>query len=154
AHIDGEQAWLASAGQLGVSCLPLQRERPLPLQALMPGTADNGEGLDVWLADPLVTELAERALGRPFDPVPPAQWLLRAGQTEWNLAQFDLSLSSGARRGQRWRRAWRQFRSAPQWRAARWGLVALLVAQLFGLNMAAWQERQSLQAKQAAVRDT
>ena len=27
--------------------------------------------------------------------------LLRAAQSDWNLAQFDLSLSSGARRGQR-----------------------------------------------------
>ena len=157
AHIDGEEAWLASAGALGVSCLPLLRDRPLPLQALMPGAGENlgtTDNLDVWLADPAVTELAERAIGHPFDPVPPAQWLLRAGQTDWNLAQFDLSLSSGARRGQRWRRAWRQFRSAPQWRAARWGLGALVAVQLLGLNVAAWQERQSLQAKQDAVRDT
>jgi general secretion pathway protein L len=160
AHIDGEQVWLASASLLGVSCVPLREDQPLPLEALLPGVNGNGhdlratDALDVWLADPLVAELAERALQRPFDPVPPAQWLLRAGQTDWNLAQFDLSLSSGARRGQRWRRAWRQFRSGPQWRAARWGLAALVAAQLVGLNLVAWQERQGLQEKQAAVRDT
>ena len=160
AHIDGNQVWLASASVLGVSNVPLQDGQPLPLDALLPGANGNGnelratDALDVWLADPLVSELAERVLQRPFDPVPPAQWLLRAGQTDWNLAQFDLSLSSGARRGQRWRRAWRQFRSAPQWRAARWGLAALLAAQLLGLNLVAWQERQSLQAKQDAVRNT
>jgi general secretion pathway protein L len=158
AHIDGDQAWLASASLLGVSCVPLRGDQPLPLDALLPGANANDlratDALDVWLADPLVAELAERALQRPFDPVPPARWLLRAGQSDWNLAQFDLSLSSGARRGQRWRRAWRQFRSGPQWRAARWGLAALVAAQLFGLNLTAWQERQSLRDKQDAVRTT
>src|SRR5690606_24502602 len=106
----------------------------------------NLRSLDIWLADPLVNELAERVLQRHFDPVAPEQWLLRAGQTDWNLAQFDLSLSSNARRSQRLRRAWREFRGAPAWRPARWGLVALVAAQLFGLNVAAWQEGNSLQA--------
>lgn len=158
AHIDGQLAWLASASPLGVSCVPLlEGAGSVPLSALVPGAgegADNLRSLDTWLADPLVSELAERAMQRHFDPVPPEQWLLRAGQSDWNLAQFDLSLSSNARRSQRLRRAWRQFRSAPAWRPARWGLVALVAAQLFGLNVAAWQESSGLQAKQAAVRDT
>lgn len=158
AHIDGQEAWLASASPLGVSCLPLMEGAGAPpLAALIPGATEGPENLrslDIWLADPLVNELAERVLQRHFDPVSPEQWLLRAGQTDWNLAQFDLSLSSNARRSQRLRRAWREFRSAPAWRPARWGLVALVVAQLFGLNVAAWQESSSLQAKQAAVRDT
>lgn len=158
AHIDGQQAWLASASPLGVSCVPLLEGAGVPpLSALIPG-ADEGQdgarGLDVWLADPLVVELAARVLQRHIDPVSPDQWLLRAGQTDWNLAQFDLSLSSNARRSQRLRRAWREFRAAPAWRPARWGLVALLLVQLIGLNLVAWQEGRSLLAKQTAARDT
>ncbi len=158
AHIDDQQAWLASASPLGVSCVPLQEGTgALPLSALIPGATDHqsaARSLDVWLADPLVAELAERVLQRHVDPVAPEQWLLRAGQTDWNLAQFDLSLSSNARRSQRLRRTWRQFRSAPAWRPARWGLAALLVAQLIGLNLVAWQEERSLRAKQDAARQT
>ncbi|MBX3609733.1 MAG: hypothetical protein KF871_07515 [Hydrogenophaga sp.] len=158
AHIDGQQTWLASATPLGVSCIPLGEAAVTPpIDALIPGAGDDSSvarSLDVWLADPLVLELAEQALGRHLDPILPAQWLLRAGQTDWNLAQFDLSLSSNARRSQRLRRSWRQFRSAPHWRAARWGLVALLAAQLLGLNLVAWQERHSLRAKTDAVRTT
>ena len=158
AHIDGQQTWLASASPLGVSCLPLSEGMGTPpLSALIPGADDQqtpARSLDVWLADPMVLELAEQVLGRHLDPVLPAQWLLRAGQSDWNLAQFDLSLSSNARRSQRLRRGWRQFRSAPHWRAARWGLAALLLAQLAGLNLVAWQERRSLQEKEAAVRET
>ena len=97
---------------------------------------------------------AEQALDRRLAPVPLHNWLLRVAQSDWNLAQFDLSLSSGARRGQRLRQALRQFRTAPAWRPARWGLAALLVAQLLGLNVAAWQERSSLDAKRQAVRQT
>ena len=39
-------------------------------------------------------------------------------------------------------------------RAARWGAGLLAAAHLVGLNAWAWQERQSLSAKQAAVRST
>ena len=48
----------------------------------------------------------------------------------------------------RWRQRldalWRQ----PQWRPARWGLLALLLAQLLGLNAWAWMTRQQWQAQQ------
>src|SRR5690606_2993087 len=44
------------------------------------------------------------------------------------------------------------FVRAPQWRAARWALGVLVVAQLVGLNAWAWKERQALAAKQIAVR--
>ncbi len=166
AHHEGEQAWLGSASLLGVSCLPLRDPAAgtagggvaqAVVHALMPpGSELPGEPgeFDVWLADPGVAELAERVLQRRFELVARPAWLLRCAQSEWNLAQFDLSLSAGARRSQRLRRAIRQWRSAPAWRPARWGLAALLGAQLLGLNAAAWHERSALTAKQQAIQQT
>ena len=113
AHDSGGHAWLGSASAEGVRCLPLAAV----------GTdhtaADATEAQ--WLADPAVAAAAEQALDRRLAPVPLHDWLLRVAQSDWNLAQFDLSLSSGARRGQRLRQALRQFRTAPAWRPARWG---------------------------------
>ena len=93
-------------------------------------------------------------LQQRFELVARPAWLLRCAQSDWNLAQFDLSLSAGVRRSQRLRRTLRQWRSAPAWRPARWGLAALVGAQLLGLNAAAWHERSLLSAKQEAVQQT
>lgn len=146
AHNDGGHAWLASASAEGVRCLPLA--------AIGPDRAGADTAEAQWLADPAVAAPAEQALDRRLTPLPLHDGLLRAAQSDWNLAQFDLSLSSGARRGQRLRQALRQFRTAPAWRPARWGLAALLVAQLLGLNVAAWHERRALDDRRQAVRQT
>jgi general secretion pathway protein L len=106
------------------------------------------------LADPAVASRAERAFNQRFELVPRPSWLLQCAQSDWNLAQFDLSLSAGARRGQRLRQTVRRLRSAPVWKPARWGFGALVAVQLLGLNMAAWSERNSLSAKQQAVTQT
>ncbi len=158
-HADGDQVWLCSASVLGVSCVPLPDglSSPPPMGALLPAGNDPASpagSFDTWMADPALAAMAEGLFNRRFEPVAPSAWLLRAGQTDWNLAQFDLSLSSKARRTQRFKRLWRDFRRAPAWRAARWGLAAMVAVQIAGLNAAAWQERSSLQAKQQAVRDT
>lgn len=164
AYNENGQIWLGSAGLLGVSCTPL-RETPLGhgtaadmvVTALMPPASDApgepGE-FDVWLADPSVAGRAEQVLQQRFELVSPPAWLLRCAQSDWNLAQFDLSLSAGARRSQRLKRSFRQWRNAPAWRPARWGLAALLGVQLVGLNATAWHERNALGAKQQAVTQT
>lgn len=164
AHGETGEAWLGSSSVLGVSCTPLLEAASgaggsasvAAITALMPPSpeAPMEAEYDIWLADPGVSALAERVLGRRFELVAQPQWLLRCSQSEWNLAQFDLSLSANARRGQRLRRSFRQWRSAPAWRPARWGLAALVGVQLVGLNAAAWSENSALQAKQAAVRQT
>ena len=150
AHLEEGRGWLASASALGVSCLPLQ-----------PGVAAATEWLQVadgpsappaqWLAEPAATALAEAHLDRRFELLTVQAWLLHSAQSAWNLAQFDLSLSPSARRGQRLRYGLREWRSAPGWRAARWGLAALALVQLVGLNASAWQERRALQAKKEAL---
>ncbi|WP_372659313.1 type II secretion system protein GspL [Hydrogenophaga sp.] len=171
AHEASDQAWLATASVFGVSLTPLRENvssrsgestlssllptasGALPSRAIAPVVAAAG-GADRYLADPSVVALAEHALNENFEPLPLADWLLRCAQSDWNLAQFDFSLSSGARRGQRWRQLFRQLRSAPAWRPARWGLTALVAVQLAGLNAAAWHERGALKAKEQAIQQT
>ncbi|MFN3377671.1 MAG: type II secretion system protein GspL [Burkholderiaceae bacterium] len=105
-------------------------------------------------AEPAVAAQAERLLGQPVRLQSQDERLMAAARGRWDLAQFELASSAQ-------RRAMRQvagvassFLYAPQWRAARWGVCAFVAAHLVGLNAWAWQERQSLQAKQAAVRAT
>lgn len=166
AHDEGNQAWLASASPLGVRCTPLEDGGQSGLGESAFGGLSTAAGSIAnellnadpaatrLLADPAVAGLAERAFNQRFDLVAKPVWLLQCAQSDWNLAQFDLSLSVGARRGQRLRQALRRLRSAPDWRPARWGLGALLAVQLLGLNLAAWTERNSLNTKQQAVTQT
>jgi general secretion pathway protein L len=156
AHHQAGRPWLASASALGVVCTPLQpgSAGAAALVLPTPGDTETPDGDTQWLAEPAAAAEAEQLLGQRFELVALPAWLLRCAQSEWNLAQFDLSLSSTARRGQRLRQTLRQWRSAPAWRPARWGLAALLVVQLVGLNTAAWQERRVLAAKQQALGQT
>jgi general secretion pathway protein L len=151
AHHQSGQAWLASASALGVSCTRLGPQSAAALAGV--SAAAGAEPVPMrWLADPATAAMAEQCLDQRFELMTQPNWLLRCAQSEWNLAQFDLSLSNSARRGQRWRQTWRQWRTAPAWKAARWGLLALIAVQIIGVNAAAWQERRTLQAKQAALR--
>jgi general secretion pathway protein L len=150
AHNQSGQAWVASANAQGVACITLTPHIGAALTGLSPsGAADAAPA--VWLAEPAVAALAEQCLDQRFALLTLPNWLLRNAQSTWNLAQFDLSLSTSARRGQRWRQTWRQWRSAPAWSAARWGLGALVAAQLIGVNAAAWQEKRSLETKKQAL---
>ena len=158
AHPEGDQVWLASASPLGVRCTPLDDGSG---ESALAGLATAAHGLlpadpdrSRWLADPAVAGLAEQVFSQRFDLIAKSAWLLQCAQSDWNLAQFDFSLSAGARRGQRLRQTLRRLRSAPDWRAARRGLGALVAVQLLGLNLAAWSERNSLSAKQQAVTQT
>ena len=158
AHDEGNQAWLASASAQGVACTPLPEavaDTGSPAAALRhEPMADGTPEAQRWLADPAVAALAERVLNQRFEPVPRPAWLLQCALSDWNLAQFDLSLSSHARRTQRLRQTLRRWRTAPAWRPARWGLIALVAVHLLGLNAAAWAERHAIEAKQQAVRQT
>ena len=81
-----------------------------------------------------------------------AAYLAQALGSAWNLGQFDLATSGSGRVWQRFLRGARQLAFAPDWRWARAGLVLLVLAQLLGINVWAWQERQALDAQKKQLR--
>jgi general secretion pathway protein L len=139
AELEPAQMLLCTAE--GVSLLPL-----LPHTA---GLALAWPDVEIF-AEPAVMALAQNQFGNQVSLQTQAQRLLLAAQSPWNLAQLELSASAGGRLQKRLAAHWQQLLRAPQWRPLRWGLVALLLVQLAGLNALAWQQR-SLQEQQRAT---
>ena len=132
----------------GVVVLPLT-QAALALVNL-PVDADSAAPIH---AEPAVAALAEKTLGRTVPLETHSARALRAARGDWDLAQFDLASSGRTRALRKAGGLASALLHAPQWRAARWGVAVLLLAHLLGLNLWAWQERQSLVAKQASVRN-
>ncbi len=142
-----EQALLLTTSAHGVSLLPLGTATLAMAQAGHPDPLD-------LVAEPAVAALAEQLAQRPVRLQHTAERWQAAAQGRWDLAQFDFSNSSRSR-------AWKGLAAraavllhAPQWRAARWGLALLLLVQITGLNLWAWQESRSLQAKRELLRSS
>jgi general secretion pathway protein L len=103
------------------------------------------------LAEPAVMALAEKNFGSQALLQTRAQRLLMAAQSPWNLAQLELSASPGGRLRKRLTAGWQQLLYSPQWRPARWSLVALLMVQVVGLNALAWRQRSLLEAQRVTL---
>ena len=147
ALVSADQAWLVMAGPQGVACTPLATDSAGGVAAHpWPATVDRQP-----LAEPACAALAEATLNTPVALQTTAQRLLAAAQTDWNLAQFDLRLSAGARRGQRLAQTLQAMAFAPAWRATRWGLSVLLLSALLGINGLAWQERKQFQQQKQQI---
>ena len=129
-HVDGV-AVLRLQGGLARSLLPTE----LPIDAR-------------WTATPDVATAAERWLAAPVAVVSAGERALQATRTLWNLRQFDLAARHRGTRAAR--DAWRRFLS-PGWRPVRYGLLALLVVQLVGLNAWAWRLRSELDSQRLAM---
>ncbi|KAF1049817.1 type II secretion system protein GspL [Xylophilus sp.] len=147
--IDGgggaDDVWLVHEGdaEAGVALLPLLAAAAVPLRAA-----------DDITAEPAVAAVAERVLGRSLPLRTAGERWLAAARGGWDLAQFDLARPGGRRLWRRIGAAAAQFLRAPEWRAARWGAALLVVVQIAGLNLWAWQERSALAAKRARIEDT
>lgn len=146
------------AGQ-AVMTLPLSPAVLALAQAAEPAgiaaPADDAEREDtspVLRAEPAVAALAERILGQRATLHTASQRALEAARSDWDLAQFELANTGRTRALRQAGSLANTLLNAPQWRAARWGGVALVAVHLVGLNAWAWQERQALAAKQAGVR--
>ncbi|MFZ2649955.1 MAG: type II secretion system protein GspL [Burkholderiaceae bacterium] len=101
-----------------------------------------------WSTSPAAASAAEQWLGTRVNVLPSSHRALQAGRSLWNLRQFDLVRRTRGARALR--DALRQLLS-PAWRPVRAGVAALLVAQVVGLNLWAWQQRTTLQDKRAAI---
>jgi general secretion pathway protein L len=141
---DAPSVTLADAS--GVRCLPLAAANAMGL------LADEAQALS---AEPAVAAKAEEMLQRRVDIVQSAQDLAAASayaqQAGWSLAQFDVSLSNRGRLLAQLGQGLRAFASAPRWAVARWGVLALLAANVLGLNAWAFKEQSALSAKRAQI---
>lgn len=114
-------------------------------RSLVPRPAPQGTR---WSATPGAAAAAEQWLGAPVNVMSRAERMLQAGRSLWNLRQFDLvQRTRGARA---LRDTLRRFAS-PQWRPVRIGLAAFVVAQIVGLNLWAWHQRDAVESKRAAL---
>ena len=101
-----------------------------------------------WSASPSAAAAAEQWLGAPVNVMPLEQRLLQAGRSLWNLRQFDLAPRT---RGARALRDSVRRLLSPAWRPVRVGAAALVVAQIVGLNLWAWQQRGTIEARRTTM---
>jgi general secretion pathway protein L len=149
-HVTGsaEDARLVMVQAQGLLCLPLI-SAPSVLGARLSVAAG-----DTVFAEPAVASQAEQVLGTAVQVQARAQRLCAVADGAWELAQFDLSLSGGGRMARRWRQLLGHGLQAPQWRAARWGAVTLLLVHVLGLHAWAWKLDARLSDKRQQVRAT
>ena len=141
-----EEAWITHVDSHGSLCVPLAAVSVLPGH----GTPEF-DALPL-LAEPAVDALAEQLLARRASIQEVELALLASSRSAWELAQFDLALSSGGRMARRWTSGWQRFAQTPVWRMTRWGLAGLVLANLVGLNAWAWRQDSALQAKRQQVK--
>lgn len=161
AYTIDDGVWLASSSPEGAAATRLPRADQLGGAGAAQGlielhTPPESKGTERsttvrYLADPTSVTTVEKLFDRPWALCTQTEWLLMCARTPWNLAQFDFSLSSRARMGQRWREMWREWMRAPAWRPARWAVALLLLVWLAGLNLTAWQEQRDLAQKRTAA---
>ncbi|MDE2418289.1 MAG: general secretion pathway protein GspL [Burkholderiales bacterium] len=133
----------------GVTLLPFSAAAMALLAAH--GAADASAPL---LAEPGVAALAEQAFKRPATLQTRTQRALLAAQANWDLAQFDLLRTLGTRTRKHLTALTGSLLRAPQWRAARWASLALVILNLAGLQAWAWKEQSALTAKRVAIQNT
>ena len=84
-----EAAWLVRCAEDGVQAVPLGHAALIALGF--------GDQAGLATAEPAVAAMAEELLGRAVQVVPHAQGLVSAARSRWNLAQFQLTSTSGSR---------------------------------------------------------
>lgn len=143
---EAEHPQLRVCCSAGVIELPFSRET----WGLALGSDAADDTLDVQ-AEPAVAALAEQLLQRHVRLQPRSVRWAQAADKPWNLAQGEFARNGGRGALRRMAVAAREFLQSPLWRPLRWGVVALLLVQLAGLNLWAWRERAAWRAQQAAI---
>jgi len=129
----------------GVATLPL--DGALARQFFPPGLVHAAQ----WTATPPVATSAERWLGTTVTVQTPAQRALAVVDSAWNLRQFDLAPRA---RGVRALRLVSRALMRKPWQPVRYGLAALLIVQLLGLNLWAWHQNREVAARREAIATT
>jgi general secretion pathway protein L len=141
---EDDEPQLAWRDDQGVLCVPLASDLARTVvTALPPDTPVR------WTATPETAATASQFVGSPVAAVTDTEQALRAARSGWNLRQFDLVPQ---RRGvKQLREIATRFVYDPKWRVSRYGLTALILVQLVGLNARAIQEHHAVAEKQAAL---
>ena len=132
---------LAMADANGIACLPLAGSLA---RAMLPAAAAEATR---WSAPPAVAAAAERWLGAPVNLRSPAEQLLVAARSTWNLRQFEFSTRL---RGSLALRDLLRRLMRPAWKPVRVGLVALVALQVAALNVWAWVHDRTVEDKRRA----
>ena len=140
-----DHARLLQASAQGVTLLPLSSASA----ALLAWPEDAP-----LLAEPGVVALAEHFFNRPATAQSAQQRWLAAAQSDWDMAQFDLLYTRSIRTRKRLAGLLTTLLRAPRWRAARWATVALVAANLLGLQAWAWKQQSALAAQRTAISNT
>lgn len=129
----------------GTATLPLQGS--LARQLFPPGLVHEAQ----WTATPGVATRAERWLGTTVTVQTPGQRALAVIDSAWNLRQFDLAPRA---RGARALRLLGRGLMRKPWQPVRYGVAALAVVQLLGVNLWAWHQNRELAARREAITTT
>jgi general secretion pathway protein L len=143
-----EEAWITRADAQGVMTVPL---RAGDTSGVLGALLANFPSETPVLAEPAVVALAEEALSHKVALRQHSEGLLHSATSLWELAQFEQSLSGDSQGVKSVIRQWQNFWQSPAWRPVRWGLAALLLANIVGLNVWAWQQQSSLTAKRTLM---
>ena len=103
------------------------------------------------LAEPAAVSHSKRWSAQPPGIQTTAQRLLLATQSGWDMAQDEWAQNRRLRGWRRLQKAARTLWFAPSWRSARRGLLALVMVQLLGLNVWAWQEESQWAQRQQTL---
>lgn len=157
-HVVGtaDQQLLVATGQLlgGVACLPFNGAALALLTRALGEAGQAAETVQIAFAEPAVADVAEQLLpGGVSLQTKHTRWL-EAARSDWDLAQFDLASTGRTRTFKRVASASREVLQSRRWRFARWAMVALLLANVFGLNALAWKEKSAQQAQRLAIQST
>ena len=151
-----EDAWLWVSDTQGAWRLPLEAGIRFWIEKFKSAASQQDIPSQLLIqADPAVADLAQKALRQMQANAPTdtadrlSSWRVevatgtsryaQAAATQWDLAQFEFAAHGSARWLQKTKRIWQTFANSPAWKAARWSLALLVLAQLIGLNVAAWQ---------------
>lgn len=158
----GETCQLTVSGPHGVMVMPLSPSTlgnaggaSAFIQWLKSTALTHPQVSDLYLTTPGASATVEAMIpGLPWIIQPTQAAWLSVMNSKWDLAQGEFRLSDRVRRQRAWQEGLASLWNAPAWRPMRWGLAALLLVHVAGLNAVAWQERSRLAALQQATRDT